>query len=406
MKLINLYESFFKAIFILLFLVLINGRSLLGVYIFGFRLAELITGLSILLIFFVIYKFNYFEQKLSKNVIYSYLTLVVYFVIMNLINSENFLNLYLYKSSVFIWYISFFFFGFFIFNKIEISKTYLILGYIGLGLQFIFNVLYYPEFLTTFFDTFSDKTQFLKGSEIAIFFISVTFFSNRLYKRGIFLDVFVLFSSFYLPLMFFKSRAGGIAIFIYFMLEVLIHRKYFQKNLKRTFLLSLVSIFSFTISSFYILDYSLELKRAPAAVEQVVKHKYVISNTYDDEENLIFYRDGRFYSADGNFNWRLQLWQDVFYYTIDEDKIILGSGFSEKLPMFDRAWYAGEDGLNENTHNFFINVYGKAGILGLVILLSFYFHLFKIDKKQFTRNDFLSFIIPLFTVIAALTADF
>lgn len=398
MKITNLKTNFLRVIFIFIFLVLLNGRSLLGVYLFGFRLGEILTGFSIMLIMFIIYKYKFFENNFNKRLIFSYFGLILYFVIINLINMENFLNLYLYKSSVFIWYISFLFFGMYIFNKIEISKSYFIFGYVGLGLQFIFNVLYYPEFLTLFFNNFSDKTQFLKGSEIAIFFIVVTFFSNRLNKNGIFLDIFIVFSSFYIPLMFFKSRAGGIAIFIYFVIETIVHRKYFSINLKKTFLLTIFFISSFTLSSFYILDYSLEFKKAPAAVEQVVKHKYVISNTYDDEVSLIFFRDGRFYSADGNFNWRLQLWQDVLFYTVDEEKVILGSGFSKKLPMFETQWYAGEDGLNENTHNFFINVYAKSGILGLTILLIFYYLLLKINKKQFNSTDLIIFITPLFII--------
>ena len=138
LNLITKYKSFiFNSLFILILVVLINGRSLMGLYIFGFRLAELLTGFSILLLFLLIYKNNYFREYLGSRFIFSYLLLVFYFFIFNLINSANFFDLYLYKSSVYIWYVSFIFFGFIIFKNIEITKNFFYFGYFGLLIQFI-----------------------------------------------------------------------------------------------------------------------------------------------------------------------------------------------------------------------------------------------------------------------------
>ena len=167
--------SILNSLFILILIILVNGRSLMGLYVFGFRLAELLTGFSIVLLLLLIYKMKFFRNNLGPRFINSFIILVIYFVVINLINSANFLDLYLYKSSVYIWYISFIFFGLIIFKNLEITKNYFYLGYIGLFIQFMFNVLYYPDFLTQFFNEYSDKTQFLKGAEIAIFFIVVTF---------------------------------------------------------------------------------------------------------------------------------------------------------------------------------------------------------------------------------------
>ena len=80
LNLITKYKSFiFNSLFILILVVLINGRSLMGLYIFGFRLAELLTGFSILLLFLLIYKNNYFRENLGSRFIFSYLLLVFYF---------------------------------------------------------------------------------------------------------------------------------------------------------------------------------------------------------------------------------------------------------------------------------------------------------------------------------------
>lgn len=385
----------------LLFIMLINGRSFLGIYIFGFRLGEIITGFAIFYIIFVILYFDYYQRYINKTSIILFLVLSIYFLIINLINSESFLNFYIYKSSVSIWFISFLFFGVFVFNNIEISNKYFLIGYGGLILQFIFNVIYYPRVLSDFFNNYSDKTQFLKGSEIAIFFIVITFFSNRKNKEGFMIDIFVIISSIYLPLMFFKSRAGGIAILIYFIIEIVNNRLYFMRNIKKSLILIFVSIIAFSTTSFYLLDWTVGIDkahRAPAAVEQVIKHRYTVSNTYDDEVSFVFFREGRIYSADGNFNWRLQLWQDSIYFVLDEDKGFFGYGFGKKLPMFDTSWYAGEDGSNENTHNYFINFFTKAGLIGLTVLLLFFYFVFKQKKIEFSNSDLIIFLLPLFII--------
>ena len=110
---------------------------------------------------------------------------------------------------------------------IEITKNFFYFGYFGLLIQFIYNVIYYPNFLTQFFNQYSDKTQFLKGAEIAIFFIVVTFFANKYSEKGPLVDLFVLSSSIYIPLIFFKSRSAAIALFIYIVVMIYRKRKYF-----------------------------------------------------------------------------------------------------------------------------------------------------------------------------------
>mgnify|MGYP001464515735 CR=1 FL=1 len=292
-KLVTKYKSFtVNSLFILILVVLVNGRSLLGLYIFGFRLAELLTGLSIFLLFLLIYKNNYFRENLSSRFIFSYLLLVLYFFIFNFINSANFLDLYIYKSSVYIWYISFMFFGFIVFKNIEISKNFFYFGYLGLLIQFMFNVIYYPDFLTRFFNEYSDKTQFLKGAEIAIFFIVVTFFANKFANKGPLIDLFVLTSSIYVPLIFFKSRSAAIALFAYIFVMILRKKNYFFEKLKKSLILLLISIVLFLTTSHFLVDNTFEVQETPDAVAQVFKHKYIVSNTYDDEVPLFYIYEG------------------------------------------------------------------------------------------------------------------
>ena len=205
----------------------------------------------------------------------------------------------------------------------------------------MFNVIYYPDFLTQFFNEFSDKTQFLKGAEIAIFFIVVTFFANKYVENGPLVDLFVLTSSIYIPLIFFKSRSAAIALFIYIAVMFYRKKRYFFENKKRSFVLFLTSLILFLTTAHFLVDLSYEIQDTPDAVAQVFKHKYIVSNTYDGEAPLFYFFDGRLYSADGNLNWRLQLWQEIILFAEENDEIIFGQGFHSRPVVFDNFIYSG-----------------------------------------------------------------
>ena len=395
-NLLSKYKSYIvNSLFILILIILVNGRSLMGLYLFGFRLAELLTGFSIFLIFILIYKMKFFRENLGPKFVNSFLILVFYFFVLNLINSANFLDLYLYKSSVYIWYIPFMFFGLVVFKNLEITKNYFYIGYLGLFIQFMFNVIYYPNFLTQFFNEFSDKTQFLKGAEIAIFFIVVTFFTNKYIEKGLLVDLFVLASSIYIPLIFFKSRSAAIALFIYITVMVYRKKRYFFENKIRSSIVFLISIILFLTATHFILDNSFKLQETPDAVAQVFKHKYIVSNTYDGEASFLYIFENRLYSADGNFNWRLQLWQEIIMFAEQNDEIIFGQGFHSSPPVFDNFIYSGLDGLNENSHNYFLNIFIRGGIFGTLLVLYFFYNMMKIPKLNFTNFEFSLFFLPL-----------
>jgi len=381
--------------FLVILITLINGRSLMGLYLFGFRLAELLTGFSIVLVIFIIYKYKYFKEHFGSKFIYSYFILVIYFLIFNLFNSVNFLDLYIYKSSVFIWYISFMFLGYIVFKNIEITNNFFYLGYLGLFIQFMFNVFYYPDILRNFFNEFSDKTQFLKGAEIAIFFIVVTFFANKSTNKGPLIDLFVLTSSIYIPLIFFKSRSAAIALFIYIVLMLYSKKKYFFENSYRSIVLFLISIILFFTTVHLLVDNVFEVQETPEAVIAVFKHKYVVSNTFDDEVPFFYFYEERLYSADGNLNWRLQLWQEIITFASQNNEIMFGQGFHEKPLVFDNFIYSGLDGLNENSHNYFLNIFMKGGVFGLLLVLYFFYNLVKVKKTKFSNYEFLLFLLPL-----------
>ena len=74
-----------------------------------------------------------------------------------------------------------------------------------------------------------------------------------------------------------------------------------------------------------------------------------LSNQKDTkvESFVSFYtRDGRVFSIDGNVNWRIQIWQDVYFDLLDDEKLFLGNGYRDIIPAMEKFERQGRDGLN------------------------------------------------------------
>ena len=221
------------------------------------------------------------------------------------------------------------------------------------------------------------------------------FFANKYVENGPFVELFVLTSSIYIPLIFFKSRSAAIALFIYIFVMGYKKKEYFFENLRRSSILFLISIILFLTTSHFLVDNTFEVQETPEAVVQVFKHTYVVSNTFDDEVPFFYIYEDRLYSADGNLNWRLQLWQDIYMFAEQNNEIMFGQGFHVRPIVFNNFIYSGLDGLNENSHNYFLNIFIRGGIFGILLVLYFFYNMLKITKINFTNFEFLIFFLPL-----------
>ena len=95
-----------------------------------------------------------------------------------------------------------------------------------------------------------------------------------------------------------------------------------------------------------------------------------------------FTRDGRVFSIDGNVNWRIQIWQDVYFDLLDDEKLFLGNGYRDIIPAMEKFERQGRDGLNENVHNFLINILARGGIVHLALFVTLFLNImFKFNKK-------------------------
>ena len=90
MNIVKIESKLINTIFFFLLILLINGRSLLGFYILGFRVGELLTGVALLFAFFIFPTFSYFKNEYSFKVVLSFYLLIAYFVLQNYFYKENF----------------------------------------------------------------------------------------------------------------------------------------------------------------------------------------------------------------------------------------------------------------------------------------------------------------------------
>ena len=171
-------------------------RSFAGIYLFGLRLGEILVGISLVMSFSVVI-FHHKESSIfsRKYLIFSFKLLIAYFFITVFVTQTNIFRPYAFKTSSYIWTISFLFVGAYILDKVD--KRILRLGLPLLVLVYLFSTGNYPNFLIDLFYRISDKFQFIKGSEMAIAYISITLLSYKLFNNErlkfgllIFLDLY------------------------------------------------------------------------------------------------------------------------------------------------------------------------------------------------------------------------
>ena len=371
------------------------SRTFMGINIFSFRIGEIgiLVSFSILVISIFFFRSYLNEEIFSKNVFIILNLLLISFLLMVYFSNGSFLNLYVFKTSSYLWTIGFLFLGyrFAYFKKINyknLSIFVILLIYI-----YIFSIFGVSNDIQSFFLNFSDKFEYHKGSDILIMFVSTFFMFNRLFKnKRISSEIFLCFSAVYAPLLLYKSRGAFISLILFIILELWKFRKYFKSNFVRNVILFVLVLY-LSLQSVFIVNKSglLKLFEVEEKVEFLVTYREV---PLEENSSLIYFYEGRIFSGDGNLNWRLQIWQDVITDLIDQNKLLFGYSFNEKIPAMDDPFRAGNDGSNENVHNFLINIIARGGVfhLSLYVLLMYLFY-----AKAIRLNglSFLNFVLPI-----------
>lgn len=377
------------------------SRTFMGIYILGFRIGELAILFSLLFLIFSIlfFKKNEYTKIFSNTKIREILTLIILSFILNLILSDSSpSNTYTFKSSSYIWSIGFMFFGLLFSYYFELKKSVIRL------FIFLFLYLYYFSFygvnndIQNYFLNISDKFDYHKGSDVFLFLITTIFLYVRLEKnKTIGLEILIITYSFFSPLILYKSRGAFLGLSLFFILELFNLRKNFRKNILRNILLLLISIFLFFQSlSLVTKNGIVEVDEVRGNVEFISSYRALPSSEIL-EQKLFYVYEKRLYSSDGNLNWRLQIWQDIISDLYLKNKLLIGYGYKSIIPAMDDPFRAGDDGTNENVHNFLINILARGGLVHLLLFLLFFIEIFRFGKK-IKKLKIYNFILPIFLV--------
>ena len=90
-----------------------------------------------------------------------------------------------------------------------------------------------------------------------------------------------------------------------------------------------ICLILFIFSSFLVSGSEVSIDDTQFIVSEIIGNK----NTADTFLSL-YIEEGRFYSTDGNINWRLQIWQDVINNSIKNDLYILVLGFKKYYQLW------------------------------------------------------------------------
>ena len=394
---LNKSNYLIQLLMLFLILIFVFGRAFIGISIFGFRIGEFIVAFSLLLTLGAFID-SQFRKSTINRLIKIHLGFVITFIIITILTNSSFFESYTYKSSSYIWTIGYLYFGYIFFKHFKFNTFHLnTLIFVAVLVYFneISRRIFSPNFLVEFLTAYSDKPlQNHKGYDLIMVFIVATFiFLKKMHYKRLTLDIFVLLSALYFPLIVWKSKGATLGFVFYVISQLIYHSDKLRKNLFRNIILLILTVLVVFISSVGMTYYESYEVPNEDAIEFVLDHKFSNNNWL-----FLYIVDGRIYSDDGNANWRLQIWQDVIHDSIQNKTYIYGMGYKDKIPAMEDPKRSGRDGKNENVHNFLINNYARGGIVHLFLTVFFFgLILFKRDAKDWSRLIFaMPFLITSF----------
>ena len=392
----KLYSLITNVIILFFILLATFGRTFSGVYLYSFRLGEIVTLVGLLVFIYTFFEniSKYFKSKQYSSMVLVHTFLVITFVLFIVSDFKNLYNPYVYKSSNYIWTISYIYVGIFIKKYSKLGFVHITLLNIFLLFSYFISVISYPEAIISFFIENSDKFDFLKAHMHVIFLILVTFLNLKYLKASkINFYYFLILSSIFFPLLIFKSRGAFLGYLIYFCIYIFLNTSFLKKEFLQLFFTVLISIFTFVQSSIYVSGSNLTLQESDQVLSILIENKETYNTFFS-----FYIENGRLNSEDGNINWRLQIWQDVANDSYGLNNIITGYGFTDTIPAMTNPSRSGLDGLNENVHNYFINIFARGGLLHLITILFLYGIIFKSLQLKIPTLKTLALIIPILCV--------
>ena len=397
----NKYFKFIFSLFVIL--TFMFGRSFMGIYIFEYRIGELTMGFAFLFLMYSFLNFKkvYLANNMSKEFVLVLFFIFCFFIINSFISKSNFLDTYTFKSSSYVWSLGMFSFGILFFKINPLNKNFLKINYFILIFIYYYGVFGPPQYFQDFVLEISDKFEPHKGSDILIIFAVIFYLNNKFFQnKRIVLEIFTIYSAIFAPLLLFKSRGAFIAFIFFITIEFFKLLKYFKSSLKRNLALTLATCILF-IQSVTIINGSLfiEISQTEENVKNIVEYR---ADPDDEKFRLLFIEEDywtkemRIKSTDNNLNWRLQIWQDVYFDLNYKNMILTGYGYKNKIPAMEIITRQGLDRKNENVHNFFVNLYARGGLVHLMLFALLYFYIIRDIYRATNEKYYLPLMITVF----------
>lgn len=397
--------NFFSLIYLFnIFIASIFMRPFVGVYLFGYRIGEIYTGIGLVICFLLFSNkiIRYYKIESFKLIINSIKYILISFFVVLILNFPKLIKLDLIRNSSFIWTVGFLILGLIFLKRIKLEIVTLTLITALLSVYFI-TFINYPNFVMDFFIKYSDKFQFIKAADALLVLIITNLIIKknniRKYSKLLF---FIISSSLFLPYFFSQSRGSVLAFFVFTALYLFSFRNFLIKNYLKSLILVFLYFLFFYLSSILIsgINFSseenvIDISEINSSIQNEVIKKKNISKGF-----LTFYLyNGRIYSYDNTTNWRLDIWQDLIEDLKNKQKLFFGFGYEKVFEiMLDPTapGRLGRDGLNENVHNYFINILGRGGFFQLLLFLFLYLNIYKFWILNDNVNNLLILFLPAF----------
>jgi len=405
---IKYFEKILLAIYLIILALLVGfDRSAAGLEVFNFRVGEiLIFGFLVVcfILFFQIQNINYFsflkEFILPIRIVN---LLIIFFLVSMLVFRSDFFNPYVYRTSSYIWTIGAFFVSLYLFKDIKeykkLSKLATALLLFMPIIHYLFSTGFYPNFIIDIFKQYSDKFTFPKASDVMLSLVVVNLLNIKIFKNKKFSLFYLITSvSIMLPLLLLMSRGSFLSVLVFTILFLFFERKFIINNLIYSLIIFVFGYIAFTLSTFNVndIDFNQDITVQELSITENIKE--IAKKKETRKAFLSFYfQDGRIMSVDNTTNWRLDIWQDVVEDLNNKNQFLLGYGYNEIIPvMLDPSapGRLGRDGLNENVHNYLINVLARGGIFVALIIIYFHYSYIKIWNKKNENYEIILLFIP------------
>ena len=405
---IKYFEKILLAIYLIILALLVGfDRSAAGLEVFNFRVGEiLIFGFLVVcfILFFQIQNINYFsflkEFILPIRIVN---LLIMFFLVSLVVFRSDFFNPYVYRTSSYIWTIGAFFVSLYLFKDIKeykkLSKLATALLLFMPIIHYLFSTGFYPNFIIDIFIQYSDKFTFPKASDVMLSLVVVNLLNIKIFKNKKFGLFYLITSvSIMLPLLLLMSRGSFLSVLVFTILFLFFERKFIINNLIYSLTIFVFGYIAFTLSTFNVndIDFNQDITVQELSITENIKE--IAKKKETRKAFLSFYfQDGRIMSVDNTTNWRLDIWQDVVEDLNNKNQFLLGYGYNEIIPvMLDPSapGRLGRDGLNENVHNYLINVLARGGIFVALIIIYFHYSYIKIWNKKNENYEIILLFIP------------